>query len=176
MEVDCLSDAVRPKNSPKGGVAEVLDSELHDHLTRLRALAHAEAHAAFDRANCSAVLQRMSLPVVNWVGGGGTRSPEKTKKANNFIVEPREIKIDVTGHEKKSEPVLTNDQTHNRQSSCVSSHRGSSNNGAVSTLTKKSSDQKVEMNWELQQDVEQAEFRQQRKRRAKKCFPFSICA
>ena len=103
----------------------------------------------------------------------------KTKKANNFIVEPREIKIDVTGHEQKPEPkvpALTIEQTHKRQSSCVSSHRGSSNNGAVSTLTKKSSDQKVEMNWELQQDVEQAEFRQQRKRRAKKCFPFSICA
>ena len=120
--------------------------------------------------------------MVNWVGGGGgaggTRSPEKTKKTNNFIVEPREIKIDITGHEQKAfEPirVLTAEQTHNRQSSCVSSHRGSSTN-AVSTLTKKTDQKQVEMNWELQQDVEQAEFRQQRKRRAKKCFPFSICA
>jgi len=140
---------------------------------------HNRARKKRGSSSASAVLQRMSLPVVNWVGGGGTRSPEKTKKANNFIVEPREIKIDVTGHEQKPEPkvpALTIEQTHKRQSSCVSSHRGSSNNGAVSTLTKKSSDQKVEMNWELQQDVEQAEFRQQRKRRAKKCFPFSICA
>ena len=118
--------------------------------------------------------------MVNWVGGGGTRSPEKTKKSNNFIVEPREIKIDVTGHEQKpvaiSSVVEQQQQQHNRQSSCVSSHRSSS--AVVSTLKKSSSGEKqqVEMNWELQQDVEQAEFRQQRKRRAKKCFPFSICA
>jgi len=124
-------------------------------------------------SSASAVLQRMSLPVVNWVGG--TRSPEKTKKSSNFIVEPREIKIDITGHEQKPTDQAMVQQQNIRHSSCISSHRGASS-AVVSTLKKSSEKQPAEMNWELQQDVEQAEFRQQRKRRAKKCFPFSICA
>ena len=113
--------------------------------------------------------------MVNWVGGGGTRSPEKTKKSSNFIVEPREIKIDITGHEQKPANQAMVQQQNIRHSSCVSSNRGA-NSAVVSTLKKSSEKQPAEMNWELQQDVEQAEFRQQRKRRAKKCFPFSICA
>jgi len=118
-------------------------------------------------SSASAVLQRMSLPVANWVGGG-SRSPEKAKKSN-FIVEPREIKIDSRGYEAKPETA----ESHNRQSS-VLSHRTS--NTVSSSKQSSNNEQGQEMNWELQQDVEQAEFRQQRKRRAKKCFPFSICA
>jgi len=138
-------------------------------------------------SSASAVLQRMSLPVVNWVGGkDGQRTPEKVKDPNiqnKVVSEPGQNQMN------QNKPVQTS--LHQRQPSDNASNRTKqpkkSKNGThtkeisktapkvvVETTQSQAANQIPE--WEAQQKEENREFRARRKQRAKKCFPFSICA
>jgi len=138
-------------------------------------------------SSASAVLQRMSLPVVNWVGGkDGQRTPEKVKDPNiqnKMVPEPGQNQMN------QNKPVQTS--LHQRQPSDNASNRTKqpkkSKNGThtkeisktapkvvVETTQSQAANQIPE--WEAQQKEENREFRARRKQRAKKCFPFSICA
>lgn len=138
-------------------------------------------------SSASAVLQRMSLPVVNWVGGkDGQRTPEKTKDPNiqnKVIPDTGQIQID------QNKPVQTS--LHQRQpfdntSNKTKQPKKSKNSLHQKEISKKVPKVMVETNqsqaanqipeWEAQQKEENREFRARRKQRSKKCFPFSICA
>ena len=130
--------------------------------------------------------------VVNWVGGkdnGGQRTVP-----NDRVKDPQNKVVPEPGHnqmENQNKPVQTS--LHQRQAS------DSANSNRTKQPKKSKSHQKdiskttapkVVMGettqsqpatnqipeWEAQQKEENREFRARRKQRAKKCFPFSICA
>lgn len=136
-------------------------------------------------SSASAVLQRMSLPVVSWVGGN--RSPEKTKKTD-FVVEAKEIKINSKGFRANVplESQLSEATGHIHGKYIPSGDNEIKYEGnqwhRVKRLSNENAESKLEgecaviPEWEAQQRDENREFRTQRKQRNKKCFPFSICS
>ena len=126
--------------------------------------------------------------VVNWVGGkDGQRTPEKVKDPNiqnKVVPEAGQNQMD------QNKPVQTSlhqrqpsDSASNRTKQPKKSKNGSSHQKEISktapkvvveTTQSQAANQIPE--WEAQQKEENREFRARRKQRAKKCFPFSICA
>ena len=133
--------------------------------------------------------------MVNWVGGkdnGGQRTtPEKVKDPNiqnKVVPEPGQNQMD----NNQNKPVQTSlhqrqpsDSASNRTKQPKKSKNGTSHQKDISKIAPKvvgseTTQSQVATNqipeWEAQQKEENREFRARRKQRAKKCFPFSICA